>query len=147
MPPAVVLLGVAGLLPFAAGTALAWIGTGGAAGVGAYAVQTYGAVILSFLGGIVWGVAAAQSHRLDREHAAELFAFSVVPPLLGWSALFLQGTHGFTLLALAFLGQLLLDKRMGDLSLVPAWWIGLRLALTTGAVLCLALTAVAGALT
>ncbi|MBB4285627.1 DUF3429 domain-containing protein [Roseospira goensis] len=143
IPPAVVWLGGTGLLPFLAGTTLAWVGDGAAAETGRFAVLTYGAVILSFLGGIVWGVAAAETHRLDRDGSVELFALSVLPPLVGWSALFLHGPHGFTLLGLAFLGQLALDKRMRDLNLVPPWWIGLRLVLTTGVILCLALTAAA----
>jgi hypothetical protein len=143
IPPAVVWLGGTGLIPFAAGATLAWIGQGQTAQTAGFAVLTYGAVILSFLGGIVWGVAAAQIHRLDREGSAELFALSVIPPLVGWSALFLHGTHGFTLLALAFLGQLALDKRMRDLNLVPPWWLWLRLGLTTGVIVCLVLTAVA----
>jgi hypothetical protein len=142
MPPAVIWLGATGLLPFAAGTALAWAGEGGASDMARFAVLTYGAVILSFLGGIVWGVAAAGAHRLDRDGSAELFALSVIPPLVGWSALFLHGPHGYTMLGLAFLGQLALDKRMRDMNLVPSWWIGFRLALTSGVILCLALTAV-----
>ncbi|MQX37289.1 DUF3429 domain-containing protein [Roseospira navarrensis] len=143
IPPAVIWLGGTGLLPFVGGTALAWIGGGQTVATASFAVLTYGAVILSFLGGIVWGVGAAQMHRLDREGSAELFALSVIPPLVGWSALFLHGTHGFTLLSLAFLGQLALDKRMRDMNLVPHWWLGLRLGLTTGVILCLVLTAVA----
>ena len=57
IPPAAKLLGYAGVLPFAA-LGLAHFFAGGA--VSAHALQgflSYGAVILSFLGGIRWGVA------------------------------------------------------------------------------------------
>lgn len=143
IPPTVLLLSVTGLLPFLAGAGLSWVAHPPLAETAAFAVLTYGAVILSFLGGIVWGVAAASSHRLLAEHSVELFALSVIPPLLGWSALFLKSPHGYTLLALAFLGQLALDKRMRDMRLVPGWWVGLRLALSTGVILCLGVTAMA----
>ena len=137
IPPAVILLSATGLLPFLAGAGLSWANHPSLAETAAFAVLTYGAVILSFLGGIVWGVAAASSHRLVKEHSVELFALSVIPPLVGWSALFLESPQGYSLLALAFLGQLALDKRMRDLRLVPWWWIGLRLALTSGVILSL----------
>ncbi|MBB4266012.1 DUF3429 domain-containing protein [Roseospira visakhapatnamensis] len=143
VPAPVVWLSAAGLLPFLAGAGLSWAGHPPLAETAAFAVLTYGALILSFLGGIVWGVAASVSQRLTEENAVELFALSALPPLVGWSALFLNSPHGYSLLALAFLGQLVLDKRMRDMRLVPGWWLGLRLALTSGVILCLVLTAMA----
>ena len=52
-------LGVAGLLPFAVGAAGLWLLPPQWAGLAAAALLAYAAVIVSFLGGIHWGLAMA----------------------------------------------------------------------------------------
>ena len=61
--------------------------------------RTYGAVILSFLGGTRWGAG------LGRADAGRQFALSVVPSLVGWLSLFMAPLYGVALLALAFAAQ------------------------------------------
>ena len=63
------------------------------------AARTYGAVILSFLGGIRWGAG------IGRHDAGRQFALAVVPSLVGWLSLFMAPVFGTALLALAFAGQ------------------------------------------
>lgn len=63
------------------------------------AARTYGAVILSFLGGTRWGAG------LGRADAGRQFAFAVVPSLVGWVSLFMADVYGVALLALAFAAQ------------------------------------------
>lgn len=82
IPPPAKLLGYAGVVPFAA-LALAHFFASGA--VAAHALQgflAYGAVILSFLGGIRWGVAT----RFERLQASALVV-SVLPSLWAFACL------------------------------------------------------------
>ena len=92
---------------------------------------TYGAVILSFLGGIHWGAAMTRSisqtdHRID----ASRLGISVVPSLVGWASLLLDARYGLALLAVGFAANLLLDIRSTRQGLVPPWYRGLRQPLT-----------------
>ena len=97
------LLGYAGLAPFIAlslwlyGIAPAhewWAGT-------IQVLLVYGAVILSFLGGARWGVALARD-----DHDARLdFSLAMLPPLLGWIAVFIPVPYAFAGLAVAFAAQ------------------------------------------
>lgn len=59
VPPAAAALGLAGVLPFAA-TALASLAAAPWGDLALLALLAYGAVILSFLGGIEWGLASAR---------------------------------------------------------------------------------------
>ena len=56
IPPAALTLGLAGLLPFAACAAAAHALPPGQQGVALQALAGYGAVILSFFGGVRWGL-------------------------------------------------------------------------------------------
>ena len=128
IPPAARWLGFAGLLPFLATAAAAILADGALQAFAARALPAYGAVILSFLGGIRWGLAmaAAEPGRLPVR-----LAVSVVPSLAGWVALLLPGAAGLALLAAGFAAMLALDLR--DAS-APAWYVKLRLPLSLGAI-------------
>jgi hypothetical protein len=144
MPTAVMVLGIAGTVPFGAGALLAWIEPQWTVVAPAFAVTTYGAVILSFLGGTIWGITAAgaASDPLDVD-TAQLFSASVVPALLAWGALFLDPMAGLLVLAAAFAAQLLADRWVARLDLAPTWWLRLRILLTSIVILCLIATVVA----
>ena len=97
LPLLAILLGLGGLIPFVAGTVAILFYpadvpvprlVGGVVG--------YGAVILSFLGAVHWGLALADDpvmspHR-GRVTAARL-ALGVLPALAGWAALLLLLTR------------------------------------------------------
>lgn len=122
VPPVAATLGYAGAIPFIAGAmAIAW----GLEPSPLPALLGYGAVILSFMGGIHWGVgmagAAPDRHRL---------VLSVVPALLGWLALLLEGRSGLLLLAAAFLLLVAYDLAAARKRTVPEWYPALRLPLT-----------------
>jgi uncharacterized membrane protein len=86
---------------------------------------SYGAVILSFLGGIMWG-------RAMREpEAGGTLVLSILISLAGWGALLLLGAEAFWLLAVAFVVALVIDLR-ADL---PPWFRRLRIHLSIGAIL------------
>jgi hypothetical protein len=129
LTPAARVLGYGGLLPF--------IGLAVAAGssvlpphwrpVAATALAAYGATILSFLGGVHWGVAFTQGRP-----ARVSFAWGVVPSLLGWVALLLPARAGLALLGVAIVACYVVDRRLyGDYG-IPRWLV-LRRALTVGA--------------
>ena len=131
VPPAAAVLGLAGVLPFVA----AAIGSLQPGPLGAFALTAllaYGAVILSFLGGIHWGLAIDRGSPSDSH-----LGIGVVPSLLGWVALLLGGSWGLMLLAAAFLVVLACDLRLTSQGIAPPWFPRLRLVLTNAVVLCL----------
>lgn len=131
VPPAAAALGLAGVLPFAA-AALATLGGGPAGAFAGGALLAYGAVILSFLGGIHWGLA------IDRGQAGyRRLGVGVLPSLVGWAALLAGGAWGLALLAAAFLLVLVADVRLTRDGAAPGWFPRLRVVLTNAVVLCL----------
>ena len=116
-------LGLAGVLPFLIGAIWAWIlGGGDMADWLLRAVVAYGAVILSFLGGLHWGLALR-----DQDAGSSHYIISVVPSLLAWLALLLPLGPALTLLTICFAGQLVVDLLRLQL---PAWFRNLRALLT-----------------
>ena len=134
-PAVAKILGFAGLLPFIAGSLYLLAGPLTLAQVAANALIGYGAVILSFMGAVHWGLALAGRSPEFR------FGVSVVPALAGWGALLiaLLGEHllALTLLAAGFIGVYWLDLGAVRDGQAPAWYRGLRLKLTAVVVLSL----------
>ena len=138
MPRTAAGLTALGVLPFAGGAALAWIWPDFEAIQAIDAVIAYGAVILSFLGGIHWGFAAAPGAAKTRN--AVTYGLSVLPSLLAWAALLLPQSIGLGLLMVAVAGVLPIDRRAVALGAAPGWWMSLRLPVTGVVLLCLAAT-------
>jgi hypothetical protein len=138
-------LGYAGVLPFALAVPAIWLGSEAISGFAASAVVLYGAVILSFLGGLAWGAtcAATVGRGWEPTHS-RLLAASVVPALVGWGAALLPAAYGLAVLALSFAGVLAIDRRLASLRMVPPWWMKLRrrLSLTVATLLLVAAFAV-----
>jgi ABC-type amino acid transport system permease subunit len=93
------LLGYAGLLPFVLLAALLWLIDEDLHPFVALAMAGYGASIVSFLGGIHWGIGFKNTARM---HNAPLFNFGwgVVPSLLAWIAVTMPAYAGLPLLAI-----------------------------------------------
>ena len=90
-------------------------------------LQTYSAVILSFLGGIRWGLGLA-----SRDPKASTFLLSVSPSLAGWAILppaiiLAPGPVWFLAYAGLFALQLIWDLRSSD---VPSSFKPLRLGVS-----------------
>ena len=136
IPRAPLLLGLTGVLPFGWGALTELVpalgdwswSTIGPRLTGRTLLLLYGTVILSFMSGVVWGFAT----RAEGRRAAVLYGLSTLPAL--WAVAF-----GFStlLLALGFLGLLLLDRHAQRAGLAPPWWMRLRLLLTVLVVACL----------
>ncbi|ETX26924.1 DUF3429 domain-containing protein [Roseivivax isoporae] len=141
IPRSALILGLAGVIPFAWGAlTLLWpaaaqwgTATLGPRFVGPYVQLYYGAVILSFMSGVLWGFAT----KAAGARAATGYALSVVPAL--W-AFFMTGggpvSAGMNLV-FGFAGLLVLDYAFWHWRLAPVWWLRLRGLLTLLVVLCL----------
>lgn len=138
IPPPALWLGLAGLLPFLYGAAVALGLPAIAPALGAEAVlRAYGAAILGFMGGCLWGFACAggRAPRWDE------LGIAVVPGLWAFASAF-HPAPLWSLLA-GFVVLLAIDMIFVLRGLAPGWWMALRLPLTGGVVLCLGLAAVA----
>lgn len=92
------LLAYAGLTPFVGLAVLLWLVDPDLHPFVALAMAGYGASIVSFLGGIHWGIGF---RNVSRMHNAPLFNFGwgVVPSLLAWIAITMPAFAGLPLLA------------------------------------------------
>ena len=142
-PVAAAWLGGLGALPFVALSVAAHGLSDPMRAFAAHALAAYGATILSFLGGVHWGLAIG-SHRDDKElKLAGWLVLSVIPSLLGWSALLLPIRIGLFGLAASFLVMLPVDLRATRIGRAPAWYPKLRIPLTCVVVISLILGALA----
>lgn len=142
-PRAPLALGVAGLIPFVAlsGALVAGADLPGFADADSVRVALvgYGVVILSFLGGIRWGLALKE----EDGKATRDFAISVVPALVGWYAWFQPSPADLWWLAGAHVALGLLDYGLACRTIVEEWFGRLRLFLSAIAALCLMAAALA----
>ena len=117
-------LGYAGLLPFVAGAVLVWLVRPDVHPYVALALSGYAAVILSFLGGIHWGLAM-------REPTPPLpwLVWGVVPSLVAWLAMLMPANAGLVVFGLALLGCYAVDRRLYPKQGV-AHWLTLRFRLS-----------------
>ena len=122
-------LGHLGLLPFVLGALLVWVVNDEAHGHVTLALSAYAALILSFLGGIHWGVA----FRLSAPPALFLI-WGVLPSLVAWLAVLMPPRAG-----LVVHGAMLVVCYAVDRKLYPtqglAHWLGLRFRLSAVAAL------------
>ena len=126
-------LGWAGVIPFG----LAALGTH--SGIDALVLygflcgSAYGAVILSFLGAVHWGLA------MQDDRSPYWYLWSVTPALFGFASLLLFDVE-MRIVALIPLFVLAwsVDRQAANHSLIPNWYMRLRNMLTAGAVISLA---------
>ena len=117
-------LGYAGLLPFVLGAALIWIVRADAQPYVAASLSAYAAVIVSFLGGIHWGLGfRAQPAEASR------FVWGVLPSLIAWVGVVMPPYAGLVVLGVALIGCYLVDRRVYPRHGAAAW-LTLRFRLT-----------------
>lgn len=136
------LLGYAGLLPFAPLAALALVGPPPWRGLALAALAAYGAVILSFLGAVHWGL-ALRAPAAEAPAAWARFGLGVVPALVAWIALLLPMRPGLALLAAGVLAVAAIETAAARRGYVPQSYLALRWPLSLGAGVCLALGSLA----
>jgi hypothetical protein len=131
---AALVLGHAGLLPFVGAALWAAVGPAEQQALAARVLLAYAATIVSFLGGIHWGLAFAAP---DGPATARL-AWGVVPALIAWPALLLPAPAGLALLAGLLVLCYAVDRRAYP-PLGLAAWLPLRRTLSAVAALSCAL--------
>ena len=127
------ILGWAGLVPFGLAALGTHSGPEALVRYGFLGGTAYGAVILSFLGAVHWGLAM----RDDR--SPYWYLWSITPALFGFASLLVFDVE-MRVLALIPLFVLVwsVDRQAGNRGLIPNWYMRLRSKLTAGAVICLA---------
>jgi len=136
-PSPALAMGLSGLIPFAAppifmlngGLFSPWLAT---------AELAYGASILSFLGGVRWGVLVTPGGPLPPSSWLD-YTLAVAPSLAAWCAILVPSTSAGSLLCAGSLAAVCYVDATRDG--YPKWFKGLRLVLTSGAVVSLLLTA------
>ncbi len=142
LPASAILIGLLGLIPFL-GCAAATLWLPGDKGQSYLsALIAYGAVILSFLGAVHWGlVIGATAPRVGGMR----LTLGVVPSLVGWLALLLGGAVGsgaaLLLLIGGFAATIYGEQRAARAGLVPPGYMRLRWGLSVTVILTLSLVA------
>lgn len=121
-------LGYAGLIPFVFLALCLWLVGEDLHPYVALSMQAYGGVIVSFLGGIHWGVGF--QHALTEPQAPRVhFVWGVLPSLLAWVGVMMPAYAGLPLLGFVLLACYLVDRRTWPaVGLAP--WLPMRLHLT-----------------
>ena len=144
IPPAPLLLTLSGLIPFIACAVI--IATQGAnpilQGQTRFLLLAYSAIILSFLGGVRWGLEITPSQPGETAPRLIVLGGSVLGALVGWAALGVsllntradQGTL-FLAIAVALVAHWSWD--VSSRKATPAWYDGLRTIATVGAAMSL----------
>jgi hypothetical protein len=144
MPPHTTIhrLGYAGLAPFVLLAALMWLVDSELLPFVAIALGGYAAAIVSFLGGVHWGIGfmklQSDSVSAPRFH----FVWGVVPSLIAWLALMMPAYAALPLLGLVLVACYAVDRKSyPESGLTP--WLPMRLRLTVVAALSCVLGAAA----
>ena len=135
LPRTVAWLGYGGLLPFLALTPASLLDHHHGV-VWSDALYAYGAIILSFIGALHWGLAMSLPELTERQRSA-CFAWSVVPALIAWPAVLFSPPLAAPLLVFGFIAHYLQDRRLARQATLPGWYLPLRLRLSSVAVVCL----------
>lgn len=136
----VLQLGYAGLLPFLLMMLGVWSADPGWISDFVKGQLAYEMVILSFLGGVHWGVALLSS-TLPESSVRKALMWGVTPSLIAWCATLFSG-FGFAVMMAGFIAALQVDKQLYPAYGLPDWMLPLRKQLTTVVVVSLLLTVI-----
>jgi hypothetical protein len=121
------LLGYLGLIPFIVSSALIWIPLYHHTALESLSI--YAAVILTFVGGVHWGIAVLRTQQTSSLRVSSQFIFSVVPSLIAWITIVFINPYALIILAISFVLFWLIEKLHYQQPL-PAWYSQLRNHLT-----------------
>ncbi|MET0314854.1 MAG: DUF3429 domain-containing protein [Hansschlegelia sp.] len=131
IPDLPLALGLAGLFPFIALALAIALQHRVLFGIdAATALAGYGAAILSFLGGVHYGLALRHPAPAVR---TALYAMAMAPPLWAWAGLLVGGPAGLGMLAAGLAAHGAIDAARATRFAAPRWYPRLRLLLATPA--------------
>jgi len=143
LPPWTMALGLGGLIPFIACTAVMLaVPEAGTRDLAGRALLGYGAVILSFLGGVHWGLVL----QGPTSRGARMLVIGVMPSLAGWIALLLPFESAAAIQVGAFGAFWLYEHRVLGPAVLPPAYLALRRRLTLGVIASLGLALMAPSL-
>lgn len=120
------IMAVAGAVPFVAAAAVIVAGPAVHQPLAIQAMTTYAAVILSFLGGVHWGIGVSINADAPRS-AQTLFVLAIVPALLAWALLFVTQPNSRIFVAIFLFGFVwVVDALLCLQKLIPLWFFRLR---------------------
>lgn len=122
-------LAYGGLLPFLLGALLVWAVRSDVQAYVALALSAYAALVLSFLGGIHWGLAMRQPGRVP-----QALWWGVVPSLVAWPAVVMPPDGGLVIHGVMLVVCYLVDRRLYPLQ-GAASWLTMRFRLSAVAAL------------
>lgn len=126
-------LGWAGLIPFGSAALFTHSNIDTFVRYGFLGGTAYGAVILSFLGAVHWGL----TMREDR--SPHWYVWSITPALLGFVTLLIFDVEIRVVALIPLFGLTwLIDRKAFKHGLIPDWYLRLRTILTGGAIISLA---------
>jgi hypothetical protein len=149
IPLPALVVGVSGLLPFVYAVILVFseAGTWPTLGLfpsdsagGVLILERFGAAILAFMGGCLWGFASAPGRR----PTFLLLIASAIPALLAALAVQPNPALSCVWLAFGFVAVQLIDVAFHRTGIAPPYWLSLRLPLTAGVMACLLIGALYG---
>lgn len=141
IPKAALILGLAGVLPFAYGALSLMLPA--VAPLGAWLLpdlspalllRNYGIVILCFMAGVIWGFAV---HSPTQQMMGYALAASTIPALVAFFLGFGPAPQALPILIMGFLALLPLDAWAMRAGLAPPWWLRLRGVLSGLVIACL----------
>tara|TARA_Y100001934_G_C11837513_1_gene533525 strand:- start:51 stop:491 length:441 start_codon:yes stop_codon:yes gene_type:complete len=131
IPKSALASGILGLLPIVSLSAVIVHQSPNVHGEVIAALLAYGAVILSFLGGVRWGTAISGTSHVPL--SIQLW-ISVVPSLVGWAAMLIEIPAALLVLTVAFSLMLFTDYMIAG---PPIWYLRLRVILSLPVIACL----------
>lgn len=126
-PRPALVLGAAGLLPTLSALLVLLFAGRAHQDIAFRAAGAYGAIILSFLGGAWWGLAAARGHPRD---LMLWLGLAVLPALAAWGVVYALSPLSLAVLSGLFLLCLWTDRELSRRYVAPEWWLPMRLPLS-----------------
>ena len=116
--PLALRLGYAGLIPFVLGALLTWLVRPDAHPYVTDALAKYAALIVSFLGGVHWGLGQRQALA-----SPSRFVWAVAAMLLAWIAVVMPPYAGLAVLGALLVACYVVDRRVYPAHGLAAWLV------------------------
>jgi hypothetical protein len=140
IPKSALLLGWLGVFPFAMSCLASVAGSDWVAALAMRTLQVYAMIILSFMGGVHWGLGMVVSEG-GQGQLLRCLALSTTPALAAFALSVLAPPAALVGLAIVFSALLAYDVAAARAGLAPRWYGALRIQLTAVVVLCLMVAA------